>query len=138
MNRSLGWTLLLLSIARHALGFSHQAVGNQQRRHSTKLAYGRLSSDAKRPVLNRNAIGTSTFADDEDPETAAKQAYDTNLFIVAGIPPIIAFLAYTDIAHAIASMITLLGFNGSNVDGNAFATNLLRPTLNGVVGEHGI
>jgi len=79
---------------------------------------------------------TRSFADDEA-QAAAKKQYDANIFVVALIPPILAFISYGDVARALAYIFDLMGFNGSNVDGNAFATNLLRPTINGVVGEYG-
>lgn len=70
---------------------------------------------------------------DEKDEIAIK--YDNGLFFWAGFPPILAFAFQEDIAKTIAYVIDRFGFKGTNVDGNAFAANLLRPTINGVVGK---
>ena len=73
---------------------------------------------------------------EEEAEIAEKRNYDTMLFLQAVIPPVIAFFAYGQISHGVAVAVDLMGFRGTNVDGNAFANNLLRPTINGVVGEY--
>ena len=115
---------------------------------STQLHYGQLSSSA--PSWNPahylfGSPGSTTWtlpnsavdSNDDALEAAAQQQYDANLFWAACVPPLVAFGAYGPIAHALAVGVDVLGFRGANVDGNAFATNLLRPTLNGVVGTYG-
>jgi hypothetical protein len=59
--------------------------------------------------------------------------YDKNLLISFAIPPILAFLFWGQLSSLVAYLTDLMGFPGQNVDGNAFANNLLRPTINGVV-----
>ena len=71
--------------------------------------------------------------DVDDDEVASKQEYDRVLFLSAAVPPLLASLFYGEIAHYVAYTCDHFGFPGSNVDGNAFANNLLRPTINGVV-----
>lgn len=66
-------------------------------------------------------------------QRAQSEAYDQNLFIGLLVPPILAFGLQDDIAKLVAFCIDNMGFNGSTVDGNTFATNLIRPTVNGVV-----
>lgn len=137
--------LLVLLVTTHpAKGFSPlppvvQVHRQQQQRSnrsssSSRLNYGRLSTDSWNPVQ----IWKENFVQDPDAsletrEAFAKQQYDTNLFVLAAIPPILAFCCYGQVAHALAYWLNMLGFSGSNVDDNAFATDLLRPTLNGVV-----
>lgn len=127
--------LLLLAVTQCAMGFSRVTVAKHQAgrmmRSASRLAFGRLaSSDAWNPW--------GTTSDDEDErEMAAKREYDNNLFVVAAIPPALALVSYEWVSRALAYFFDLMGFQSfANVDGNAFATNLLRPTLNGVVGEY--
>ena len=137
----LGLLVVLLVTQHHARGFSRVAVAHQKGRLRSRLAVvaRQKVSDAAWSSVSfsgQEVMSTRSFADDEA-QAAAKRQYDTNIFIVALIPPIIAFISYGDVAHALAYVFDLMGFNGSNVDGNSFATNLLRPTINGVVGEYG-
>jgi len=110
-------------------------------RSSRSVGVKRLlsTSNVWSPVLNHEEILATPFSsvDDDEAEMMAKKQYDKDLFLMAAIPPIMAFISYGQVARGIATLIDLLGFQGSNVDGNAFATNLLRPTINGVVGESG-
>ena len=136
---------LLLLVTHHARGFSRGAAvvhhHAQGIRSGLALLERQLSaSNAWNPVFNGEDVWTSTSsssaADDDEAELITKKEYDSNLFVLAAIPPILAFISYGEIAHAVAYIFDLLGFRGSNVDGNAFATNLLRPTINGVVGRY--
>ena len=74
---------------------------------------------------------TSQVQVQEEPKE--ENEYDRSLLISAAIPPFLAFLFWGEISHTVSYVCDFFGFNGSNVDGNAFATNLLRPTINGVV-----
>jgi len=146
MTRTVGLGLLLAVLAvlvtHHALGFSpapvvdlvpHHRHGSSRSNRRLPLVTRRLSSE----TLNQGGapIWKTSYVDVEKAEVAAKRQYDINLFIVAGIPPVAAFALYTHVARQVANVFDMLGFKGTNVDGNAFATNLLRPTINGVVGE---
>ena len=62
-----------------------------------------------------------------------QESYDSLLFVFAIVPPVLAFLFQDEIAKSVAYFLGYFGFQGKNVDGNAFANNLLRPTINGVV-----
>ena len=145
--------LLLLLRSDPASGFSSASIPSFTtttttttiRTSTTHLHYGQLSSDSTtswNPVQylwgSPGAVWTIQQPVDSPKDAlqaAAQQQYDANLFWVASLFPLGAFLAYGQISHALAVGVDLLGFKGANVDGNAFATNLLRPTLNGVVGE---
>ena len=54
--------------------------------------------------------------------------------VLAAVPPVIAFFFWQTAAD-VTNLLTDLGtWNaGKNVDGNQFAVNLLRPTINGIV-----
>jgi len=55
-------------------------------------------------------------------------------FAVALLPPILAYIFYNDVAGLVRYAIDQYsGGAGRMVDGNSFAINLLRPTVNGVV-----
>lgn len=75
------------------------------------------------------SVGLQEAAAEQD----ADEEYDRVLFTTAAVPPLLAFLFWGEVAHTVSYLFDVLGFNGSNVDGNAFANNLLRPTINGVV-----
>jgi Protein of unknown function (DUF4239) len=66
-------------------------------------------------------------------QRAQSAAYDLNLFIFFALPPLLAFGLQGEIAKSVAFCIDVMGFNGITVDGNTFATDLIRPTINGVV-----
>lgn len=139
----LGWLLLVVVATHRARGFSSVTVVHQQQglRSRLRSAVARRPSSGEwspaRAVSGQDLWTTATFDenDDDDAEAASKREYDTDLFVAAAIPPILAYILYDEIAHAVAVFFDIMGFPGSNVDGNAFATNLLRPTINGVVGE---
>lgn len=62
-----------------------------------------------------------------------RRNYDNLFLLIAVIPPVCAFIAWPEIAAFVATIIGDFTSNYRNVDGNAFAVNLLRPTINGVV-----
>jgi len=82
----------------------------------------------------RSSMAATDFANDDKRSRSTKEGeYDKILFAFSFIPPVLAFFFHDDIAKSVAYFFDFFGFRGSNVDGNAFATNLLRPTINGVV-----
>ena len=59
---------------------------------------------------------------------------DVDPLFVAVLLPLVAFLGYSQIAALVSFIVSeYSGGAGRAVDGNAFATELLRPTINGVV-----
>lgn len=82
------------------------------------------------PVLAWNSQKRDDDTALQDPEA---DNYDKRLLIAFAIPPVLAFVMWGQISHLVAYLTDLMGFPGQNVDGNAFANNLLRPTINGVV-----
>ena len=60
-----------------------------------------------------------------------------SMLVMTVLPSIVAFFLWEDIsvlfAHLFDKFAGFPNVQGQNVDGNAFATNLLRPTINGVV-----
>ena len=62
-----------------------------------------------------------------------RQNYDNFFLLIAVLPPLLAYLAWPEIAGGVSTLIDQFTSTYRNVDGNAFAVQLLRPTINGVV-----
>jgi len=99
-------------------------------RHTFPRSTNRLKAWDKGVGKGATDIGA---IDHVDTDAADAEKYDRNLFVLAAAPPIMAFIFWGDISQAVAFLVDNFSFMGRNVDGNAFATNLLRPTINGVV-----
>lgn len=68
---------------------------------------------------------------EEEDESRTRIDY---LFLIAPfLPSILAFIFWEDISLGLATFIDEYGYVGRTVDGNQFASSLIRPTITGVV-----
>ena len=66
-------------------------------------------------------------------EEEEEDRYEMALFALALIPPMLGFFLWEDIAKGVAFLFDNFNTYSRNVDGNAFASEILRPTINGIV-----
>lgn len=66
-------------------------------------------------------------------EANVRQREDAVLLFLALSPAFVAFISWKQISLGMATLVDMYGAMGKAVDGNAFANQLLRPTITGVV-----
>lgn len=81
----------------------------------------------RRKQLKRQRLAETKIEDEE------RDKQDQFFIMLAVVPSLIAFLSWEDISLSLATFLDQYGAIGRAVDGQMFATNLLRPTITGVV-----
>lgn len=81
----------------------------------------------RRKQLKKQRLVETKIEDEE------RDKQDQFFVMLAVLPSLIAFLSWEDISLSLATFLDQYGAIGRAVDGQMFATNLLRPTITGVV-----
>ena len=63
-----------------------------------------------------------------------RQMIEPSMLAFLILPPIVGFLTWGEISHSVSYFFDRFN-NFQVVDGNAFASDILRPTINGIVGK---
>lgn len=83
-------------------------------------------------LLQRDDLATQRRAATELQDTV-RDNQDKLFLLLASVPPLLAFIAWIPISQAVSIFFDMFGPVGRAVDGNQFRTELLRPTIVGVV-----
>ena len=137
IDSSTSATLCRLSTRRHAasagetnyadLVASVAPLPPQPPQQQKTLQQQRQKDKQRRKRLKKQRLVETRIEDKE------RDKQDQFFMMLAVIPSLVAFLSWEDISLSVATILDQYGAIGRAVDGQMFATNLLRPTITGVV-----
>ena len=110
---------LVASVTTPSSGPPQRGVNQQEQR--------RQRDKQRRKRLKKQRLVETKIEDEE------RDKQDKFFIMLAVLPSIVAFLSWEDISLSLATLLDQYGAIGRAVDGQMFATNLLRPTITGVV-----
>ena len=99
----------------------------QDQQQQKTLQQQRQKDKQRRKQLKKQRLVETRIEDEE------RDKQDQFFMMLAVIPSLVAFLSWEDISLFVATILDQYGAIGRAVDGQMFATNLLRPTITGVV-----
>ena len=110
---------LVASVTAPSSGPPQRGVNQQEQK--------RQRDKQRRKRLKKQRLVETKIEDEE------RDKQDQFFMMLAVLPSLIAFLSWEDISLSVATFLDQYGAIGRAVDGQMFATNLLRPTITGVV-----